>query len=207
MKRFYILILLLFVLFHVQAQQRQQVAGIHSGFSLAGVFAGLVNNYSSLADVSATSSPILGFSYDRKLNERISIGGGIARQAFSLNYRNYKYKDKDGNEQTDNFRTDASRLQIGVRGLFYYVDSKKAAMYSGLRAGITNWSLETSAEDPRYDVSRYLNRLLNFAMGVTPSAQLILFGLQGYLTERIGANLEVAIGPPYFLSFGLVYGW
>lgn len=206
-KRYCIIIFLIFAIFHVHAQENKHVAGIHTGFSWAGVITNIANHYNIIADVNTTVTPVLAVSYDQKLSTRISIGGGIARQGFSLRYRNYKYEDENGNEQTDNFRTDLTRLNFAIRGLFYYLRSERKEMYSGVRLGINNWSLDTTVKDPGYNVSNYLEKFLNYGLGATPSFQLILLGFRGYFTPHIGANIETAIGAPHFVSFGLVYRW
>ncbi len=76
-------------------------------------------------------------------------------------------------------------------------------MYSGIRLGVKHWSFDTNAANPAYRVANYIN----YALGTTPSFQLILLGFRGYFTERIGGNVEAAIGAPYFVSLGLVYRW
>lgn len=207
MKRYGIIIFLSFAILQVHAQEKKHIVGIHAGLSWIGVFTNMATHYNIIADVSTTVTPALTLSYDWKIMDRITVGGAVTRQRFSLRYRNYQYEDENGNEQTDNFRTDLTRLNFAVRGLYHYLQSERKALYSGVRIGINNWSLDTTVKDPKYDVSRYLKRFLNFGLGATPSLQLILFGFKGYFTPNFGVNIETAIGAPHFISFGLIHRW
>jgi hypothetical protein len=207
MKRHFIIIFLTFITLQVHAQEQKHVVGIHAGVSWIGVFTNMANHYNIVADVNTAVTPAFTLSYDYKVMDRITVGGAVTRQRFSLRYRNYAYEDENGNEQTGNFSTDLTRMNFAVRGLYHYLRSEKRELYAGIRIGINNWSLDTTVKDPRYDVSRYLRRILNYGLGATPSVQLILFGFKGYFTPNFGANIETAIGAPHFISFGLIYRW
>ncbi len=198
------LIFLSFAFFPSFAQQENgSVVGIHGGLSWIGVFANLVDQYNVVSEISTSTPPALEISYDYRIANNLSIGLGLARQAFTLRYRNYEYEDPNGNDQVDNFRTDLTRLNVGIRGLFHYFRSERREMYSGIRLGITHWSFDTNAKDPTYKLADYVN----YALGTQPSFQVILFGFRGYFTSHIGGNVETAIGAPHFVSFGLVYRW
>jgi len=43
----------------------------------------------------------------------------------------------------------------------------------------------------------------SFANGF--SFQLVAFGMRGYFTDNFGANVELGIGSPHFISMGLNY--
>lgn len=207
MKKHIVIIFLTFIILQVHAQENKHTVGIHTGFSWIGVFTSVANHYNIGADVTTTVTPVLTLTYDWKVMDRITVGGAITRQRFSLRYRNYEYEDENGNEQTDNFRTDLTRMNFAVRGLYHYLQSERKVLYSGIRIGINNWSLDTTVKDPKYNVSNYLKRFLNYGLGATPSVQLILLGFKGYFTPNFGANIETAIGAPHFVSFGLIYRW
>lgn len=194
-------------MFHAHAQEKKHIAGIHTGFSWIGVFTNMANHYNVVADVNTAVTPVITLSYDWKVMDRVTVGGAITRQRFSLRYRNYKYEDENGNEQTDNFRTDLTRTNFAVRGLYHYLQSERKEFYAGIRIGVNNWSLDTTVKDPKYDVSKYLKRFLNYGLGAIPSVQLILFGFKEFFTPNFGANIEAAIGAPHFVSFGLIYRW
>ncbi len=193
---------------HGDAQQdaRQNylsTVSLQTGLSWTGIFARLADHFNVVANISTRATPMLAISYDYHLTPRISIGGSIARQSFSIQYLNYTYEDSTGNKKTDDFQTDLLRMHFSIRGLFYYIRSPDRELYSGIRLGVKNWSFDTNAVNPAYRIADYIN----YALGTTPSFQLVLVGFRSYFTEHIGGNLEAAIGAPYFVSLGLVYRW
>ncbi len=71
-------------------------------------------------------------------------------------------------------------------------------MYSGIRTGAIIWSPEGQTTDPT------LNEMFDSDYGRTVlRIQLVAFGMRGYFTDNIGANIEFAIGSPYFVTGGL----
>lgn len=170
-----------------QSRQGEPVLGVQAGFSLAGA---LFNLSEVDANVDAATPPALQFTYDHALTDRLSLGGGISYQSFRLAYSEY-------GEAKESFDVRLSRFNLGVRGLFHYGSSETMDMYSGLRLGLSNWSLDVGTDDPSFDPPK--------ANGPAFAPQLILFGIRGYFTENLGIGGELAIGAPHAVSLGLHY--
>lgn len=170
-----------------QTQEGQSVLGIHTGFSLAGA---LFNLSEIDANVDASTPPAVQLTYDYAVTDRVSVGGGVSYQSFKLAYSGY-------GEAKENFDVRLSRFNLGVRSLFHYGNSETMDMYSGVRIGVSNWSLDVGTDDPNFDPPK--------ANGPAFAPQFILFGMRGYFTESLGISGELAVGAPHIVSFGLNY--
>ena len=170
-----------------QRMAGESTIGVQSGFSLASA---LFNLSEIDANVDASTPPALQLTYDYALTDRLSLGGGVSYQRFNLAYSGY-------GEAKENFDVRLSRFNLGVRGLFHYGNSETMDMYSGLRVGLSNWSLDVGTNDPNFDPPK--------ANGPAFAPQLILFGIRGYFTEHFGIGGELAAGAPHVVSLGLHY--
>ncbi len=167
--------------------QGESVIGINSGFSVAGAVLGLAG---LVDDIETNTTPAWQVSYDYAIHDHISIGGAAGWQRFNLQYSNY-------GEEEVNFGVTLSRFNIGGRVLFHYGNSDRIDFYSGLKAGISNWSVDVDAEVQGYEPPK--------VAGVVPAFQLIAFGLRGYVTSQLGLNAEIAFGAPHLATVGLTY--
>lgn len=170
-----------------QNLQGESVIGINTGFSMAGAVLGLTG---LIDDVETNTTPAWQVSYDYAIHDHISIGGAAAWQRFHLQYSNY------GEEQVD-FGVSLSRFNAGGRVLFHYGSNDRIDLYSGLKVGISHWSVDVGAEVEGYSPPK--------VSGVVPAFQLIAFGLRGYVTSQLGLNAEIALGAPHLASVGLTY--
>lgn len=205
MKKLLSIVIILLVASQVMAQnhEHKSTASLNMGFSLVGALFNAVDDYSGTTEVNSYALPALQFTYDRGIQKWFSIGGAVSYQAMGLNYKNYEYIGEDGNMVTEDFNTKISRLNVAIRPLFHYGNLNRFDMYSGLRVGITKWSASYDTSNPEYNPEEDVafNQSANF------SAQVILYGLRGYFTDNLGANLELAIGTPHFFSMGVNYRW
>lgn len=138
----------------------------------------------------ASTPPAVQLTYDYALTNRLSLGGGVSYQSFKLAYSDY-------GEAKESFDVRLSRFNLGVRGLIHYGNSTTMDLYSGLRIGLSNWSLDVGTDNPNFDPPK--------AQGPAFAPQLILFGIRGYFTENLGIGGELAVGAPHVVSFGLNY--
>ncbi len=198
------LFIILITMTHAMAQNNEfkSTASMNVGFSLVGSLFNIADNYSNSTEVSSYALPAFQFNYDRGLQKWFSLGAAVSYQAMGLSYKNYEYQE-GGSTVSEDFKTTFSRLNVGIRPLFHYGNINRIDMYSGLRIGLTNWSVNTDTSDPSYDPENDIS----FGEGTNFSAQVILYGLRGYFTDNIGANFELAIGAPHFFSMGLNYRW
>ena len=170
-----------------QTLEGESVIGINAGFSMASALFSLSEID---ANVDATTPPAIQATYDYALTNRVSLGGGISYQNFKLAYSNY-------GEAKESFDVRLSRFNVGLRGLFHYGNSEKMDMYSGLRVGLSKWSLDVGTDDPSFDPPK--------TAGIVFAPQAILFGMRSYLSGHLGIGGEIAIGAPHVVSFGLHY--
>ena len=156
-----------------------------------------------MADINVSSNPALQLAYTYRVHPRFSVGLGLSRQVFSIRYRDYEYEGEGGTTLLDNFTTYIRRFNTGGVALFHYNPNGQVKFYSGVRIGISRWTFDTNAEDINYTVGRFVE----FALGTQFAPQLILLGINSYLTEHIGANFELGIGAPHLFSVGVGYRW
>jgi len=176
-----------------QNDDHKLVFSANAGFSLVG---GLIGGSSIDSDdnYSSYSIPAFQVNADYGIAKFFSAGVGVSYQMMGIDYTNYGVN-------SDNFSTDITRLNIGVRALFHYANSGRLDMYSGVRLGTTIWGVSVEGDIEGYDFNDYIL----FDNGTNFATQFILFGFRGYFTENLGANFEIGIGAPHFLSAGLTY--
>lgn len=195
-------LLFTFGTFHIFAQNQDfgSTLSINAGFSAVGSLISIADDFS--ADTKSYAVPAIQLTYDKGIQKWFSIGLATSYQAMGIEYRGYEYM-QDGETVTEDFKTNISRLNVAVRPLFHYGNINRFDMYSGLRVGVTNWSINTKSNDPEYDPENDVS----FGNGINFSAQVILYGLRAYFTDNLGANFELALGSPHFFSMGLNYRW
>lgn len=183
-------ILALFLSFGTASAQTlsgESVISANAGFSLAGALFGLADID---GNVDASAPPALQFSYDYAITEKLSLGGGLSYQKFGLAYTDY-------GDAMEDFDVRLSRFNLALRGLFHYGGQEQVDMYSGLRLGLSNWSVKGGTSDPDYEPPK--------ANGITIAPQLILFGIRAYVAGNLGLNAELGVGGPHFFTVGLNY--
>lgn len=195
-------LLFIFATFQIFAQNQdyRSTLSLNAGFSAVGSLISIADDFSS--DTKSYAVPAIQLTYDKGFQKWFSIGLATSYQTMGIEYKGYEYM-QDGEVVTEDFKTNISRLNIAVRPLFHYGNINRFDMYSGLRVGVTNWSINTKSNDPNYDPENDIS----FGNGLNFSAQVILYGLRAYFTENLGANFELALGSPHFASFGLNYRW
>ena len=134
---------------------------------------------------SYSQTPVLGASYDYGVTDFLSVGVSGTYQGFFL--------------KADDGTATLLRLNGAARVLFHYVNNDKLDLYSGVRLGATGYDFDSTSADPTLDGFADDNSGFHFR------TQVVAFGMRGYFTDNIGANLEFTIGSPYFLMGGLNY--
>lgn len=169
------------------AQDYKSTVSADAGISLIGRVISLVVNVDTIGGYSTI--PVMQLSYDYMITDFLSAGAAGS-------YQQYKFSDNTG-------KIVLKRMNFALRALFHYGKSDKLDMYSGIRLGMTNWGLDydVSTGDPTLEALQSSNSLTGFHF----SPQLVAFGVRGYFTDNIGANLEFAIGAPYYMMGGVNY--
>lgn len=204
MKKFIAVITIFFALtMEVCAQEAaKHRLQLQAGLSWVGVFANVANRLNVVEDIDVTVSPSLHLAYDYFYSDRISLGAAFAYQQIGVSYQNYTFEE-DGQAVTDNYSTDARRIHISARALYWYNPQSNFRLYSGVRLGVSNWTADTTVPDPTYDPDRFIN----LALGANFSPQLVVLGTDLALGSGWNISGELAIGAPYFASAGVAYRW
>lgn len=172
-----------------QSLTNESVLGVNMGLSLAGV---LFNLAELEDDIEASNKPAIQLTYDYAITDAISIGAAGSYQRYVLSYTNY-----NGVEDQD-FDVKVGRTNIAARALFHYGGNEEIDLYSGIRLGLTNWSVDVGASNiPDYVPPQ--------SAGIFFAPQLIAFGIRGYFTPNFGVNAELSIGAPHYFSMGVSY--
>lgn len=204
-----------------QNEDYQHVVSVQSGVSLFSPFRGTVKPSNEPADTTVSFSsgkmqnfPQLNIGYDYGVVKWFSIGGAVSYNKVGLDLKDVTYNKK---EKLGDVTLNVSRLTLGARALFHYGNTNRIDMYSGVRLGVGIWTVKvsSSALDDKLDEvlkeaggsGLWRSLLGNRVKGSFPmlQAQVILFGLRGYVTENIGINGELSVGSPYFASIGVNY--
>jgi opacity protein-like surface antigen len=159
----------------------------------------------------ANATPTFALNYDYALQRWFSLGlnvtynrlkAGADQVGVTVNDKRYE------GEVGVNIR----RTNIGLRGLFHYVNNDRVDVYSGLRVGanIVRTGLIAETDDiPREELLKgLLGNSLDWALGrnfssVRPSFQVIPIGIRTYITPNIGIGIETAIGVTYYAAANL----
>lgn len=166
-------------------------------------------------------SPTYQISWDYALAKWFSAGITGSYNNAIYNFENITYK----NQNLGEVKLKAGRTTFGVRALFHYGNNDRWDFYSGFRLGVGLWSgrLSIDANDeladdlinsinenlsgyiPGFVKKRLENNLGARAGFFAPQGQFIPIGARYYFGRKIGANIELAVGSPYYLSGGLNY--
>jgi hypothetical protein len=141
------------------------------------------NDTSSKKFEMVTLMPIVSYSHDFILSNRLSISGKIGFQYLNLFYNN------------QHFGTSFLFLSVNPTISIYY--QKKFEYYIKLQVGADYWLNKPELLD--YQTRKIFPEKVNPIIGVT------LGGFNYYVTEKLGLNLELSIWSPEFLTFGLSY--
>jgi hypothetical protein len=223
MKKYPFLLSLLLFAFSTLAQNEdyKHVISVQSGASLFSPFRGSVTSSQEISDTTVSFSsgkmrnfPQLNVAYDYGVNQWFSIGGAVSYNKVSLDLKDVKYNKT---ENLGDVNLNVSRVTFGTRALFHYGNANRMDMYSGVRLGVGIWTARVSSNSLDNKLDEVLKEaggsgiwrslLGNRIKGSFPmfQAQVILFGLRGYITENIGLNGELSVGSPYFASIGINY--
>jgi hypothetical protein len=180
---------------HAQKYQGQMNATAGASFSITGLFVNAVlATVDQAGGVNTSSIPGLNAMFDYGVSDRFSVGAAYYYQSFTTNFTSYT--DTSGTVQNGDFKLALIRQNAGARMLFHFGENENLDVYAGARVGFTFWS--TKSDVPAnsgldLDVSAIRSRML-------PQG---IFGMRYYFTDNIGANVELAVGPPYFMMIGL----
>jgi hypothetical protein len=174
-----------------------------------------------------TNIPTIGISWDHGIKKWFSIGLAASYNQGKAAVKDLEVRNNKGTfDKLGNFDITVPRTTIAARLLFHYGNKKRFDCYTGFRLGVGIWSVKTSANIDKATLARAINglkeefsisaddiptfnkvdeSLKTGASFVLPQAQLILFGIRGYVTEHIGINGELAVGSPYVASLGVNY--
>ncbi len=157
--------------------------------------------------------PVGQLSYNYHAEKWIAIGGSVGYQ-----YYDFNLFPLDSTSNKSFISANLDKLNFMIRPTFYYVNQESLNLYSGLGFGITFWRLSVETTELKQYVERILPQMVsNFVLPRIPLAdkysfwtymfatQITLLGIEGYFTNNFGANAEIALGSPYFLSAGINY--
>ncbi|MFN8714744.1 MAG: hypothetical protein ACK5Z2_17990 [Bacteroidota bacterium] len=179
-----------------QKYQGQSVVTGGVGFSVVGLFFGLIENgLDAGTEIRSTRTPVLIGAYDYGISDRFSVGIAYSYQSLTLKYENYT--DLNGNLVVGSFTDRLTRQNFGLRPLFHFGDNDDLDIYAGLRLSLMRWSYSSD----RPDISD--NFATNILGGISPVKVQGLFGMRYFFTENIGFNTELAIGPSYLAMVGI----
>jgi hypothetical protein len=181
-----------------QKYQGQSVITGGVGFSVVGLFFGLVENaLDATTNVNSTKTPVLLGAYDYGLSDRFSIGVGYTYQSLTIKYDGYYFNGSQDSLVTGNFTDRLTRQNFGIRPMFHFGDNDDLDIYAGLRISMVRWNYSSSRPDLG---AGWASDLLG---GASPVKAQALFGMRYFFTENIGFNTELAIGPSYFAMVGI----
>lgn len=142
---------------------------------------------------SSSQIPMINLGVDYGFAKRFSIGGAVGYQSIVLNAD----AANNGIAGTDTW----TRLNFAARVDYYIVASSHAILYTGIKGCYNAYSLKStySSIDPDY-VSK-----INAVVHPLTGGGQIHMGFSYFFNETVGFNTEagLAVGGPYFFSFGL----
>lgn len=186
--------LILALNFSLQAQEHSQ----HKVSITGNVGISLVGSLIDLSDLDVEARyttkvlPAGQLGADFFVTHWLSMGIAGSYQYMQINYTDY-------GENNIDFSTNIDRINVAFRPLFHYLNKGNINMYSGLRLGMTYWDISTTETVENYEPADYLS----FSSGALFAPQLVAFGIRGYFTDFLGANLEFAVGAPHYVSGGI----
>jgi hypothetical protein len=172
--------------------------------------------------------PTIGIAWDHGVKKWFSIGLAASYNQAKASVKDLEVRNNKGTfDKLGDFSITVPRTTLAARFLFHYGNKKRFDCYTGFRFGVGIWSVKTSANIDKDVLRRAIDGLKDQVGAdavenlpsfdkvekalktggsfVLPQAQLILFGIRGYVTEHIGINGELAVGSPYVFSLGANY--
>ena len=193
MKTFFLAVLVVLchsVVISAQNQQGQSIIGVNAAYSTVSAIGGLLNVFEVEEEVNYSYTPAYQLTYDYAIADMFSMGAALSYQRFTFRYTDY-------GDNLENFNVKIGRTNFSTRFLVHYGGDGNFDLYSGLRAGITSWSVDVGTASTGF--------IPPIATAIAFAPQVILFGARGYFSDRLGVNGEIAIGPPYLVAVGLSY--
>lgn len=134
--------------------------------------------------------------FEQYYSEKISLGWSISEQRFKYEQSDWVYTNNYNSSDTADLVFSLDRFNISAVTLFDWYRVDLLRLYSGVRVGITFWNSKST-------VNNFKKAFFEDGYDVVP--QIIAFGADFSFAEKIGGNIEVAIGPPYYFILGLYY--
>lgn len=182
-----------------QKYQGQAVITGGAGYSVAGIFLGLLSDgLNATGVVTSTKTPVILGGVDYGLSDRFSLGLLYTYQGVTMKYDSYDMTDANGNiiTVTGDFKDRLTRQSIGLRPLFHFGDNDDLDLYAGARFSYVFWNYNSNSRND-VDVQQLFDL---FGSPIKPQA---LFGMRYFVTDNIGLGTEFALGATYFMSFGI----
>jgi len=178
-----------------QNLQGQTVFNFNLGYSLTGdLIKGL---FDEGTNSTIKVSPVIILGADYGLSEKFSIGASFTTQGMKGTITDNWWYDDNDSLITENFDFKIRRSHIAIIPKYHYTsDNDKLDIYSGLRLGFVMWSYKDDSNDPTFTAFDDLKGRVT--VGFTT-------GMRYYFTDNIGANVDLNLGAPYVVSFGLNY--
>jgi hypothetical protein len=183
---------------HAQKAKGQIVTTAGVGYSLVGIILNVVQDGINTTDqINSTKTPVIFGSSDFGITDRFSVGACYTYQSLTMKYSSFTTTDSAGNNTTvvGDFTDRLTRQSIGIRPLFHFGDSEDLDLYVGARFSYVFWNYNSSRND--FDGSDILN---GFGSPIKPQ---FLLGMRYFFIPNVGFNAEFAIGPTYFMAFGV----
>lgn len=185
---------------NAQKAQGQVVLTGGAGYSLVGIILNSLQDGLNYGEgVKSTKTPVIWGAADYGITSRFSVGACYTYQSITAKYGSYTTTDTAGNNVTYNgdFTDRLSRQSIGIRPLFHLGDNEDMDVYIGARFSYVFWNFSSHRTDDK--ATDFVN---GFGSPIKP--QFIL-GMRYFFIPAVGFNAEFAIGPTYFMAFGLNY--
>lgn len=190
---------------HAQFDELRAYGGVNVGASLINMLFKSVS-YADDPYWTASQIPPVQISADYKLADRFSLGLAVSYAHVGIDYLNPNLTNAQDGEFRD-FSMKLDRINVGLRGLFYYTDHEMFDIYSGLRLGMNIYNYDFNSTDLDFTVDgespfdglNFSGKAAGFGL------QVIGFGANIFPIENVGINLELCIGQPYFATIGVRY--
>ena len=148
-------------------------------------------------DLRGTPATLLDYSV--RVGPALSLGGSLGQQAIRLDDIRLEGFDREAVGRIVTRRTFATiRLNI------HYARSRGFELYSGLRLGITSWTIRARGFGPEV-VDVGAEDLIPPVGGILPLPALMPLGCRARLAPGAYLTVETNVGSPYFLGAGLGY--
>ncbi len=150
----------------------------------------------NISNVDVSSKRVRILAVDLGLSDMWSVGLLYSNQQFNGSF-DYQYKNRQDVIIQEQVSLTNTRSSIAFFPKIHYpINHDRFDLYSGARLGFVFNGLKVNTTDPNFDI---LNKfvLSRPIVAVTP------IGVRGYFTKNIGCNLELNIGTPNIIGFGL----